>query len=36
MKIDCNKLYGVEKNKILSHMMLADGAVAHLVAETCG
>ena len=34
MKIDCNKLDGVEKNKILSHMMLADETVAHLVAET--
>ena len=34
MKIDCNKLDGVEKNKILSHMMLADETVAHLVADT--
>ena len=34
MKIDCNKLDGVEKNKILSHIMLADETVARLVAET--
>ena len=34
MKIDCNKLDSVEKNKILSHIMLADETVAHLVAET--
>ena len=34
MKIDCNKLDGVEKNKILSHMMLADENIARLVAET--
>ena len=34
MKIDTKKLNGVEKNKILSHLLLADKTVAELVSKT--